>query len=77
MDKQQQIIENQVALFNLVSALFYRVTGQVPVVRIKTQNGPILTEPILDDIICQDGVALHPVEHQKARSKASGPCLVS
>ena len=31
----EQIIENQIALFNLVGALFYRVTG----LKIKEQSG--------------------------------------
>ena len=58
--EESKIIQNQVALFNLLCALFRRITGQTPTVRIWTQNGAILTEPSLDDVICdadnQEGI---------------------
>jgi len=47
---KEQIINNQIALF-------YRVTGHMPKVRIWTKDGAILTDPSLEDIICQEGIS--------------------
>lgn len=69
MKKEQQIIENQIALFNLTCSLYHEVTGKVPIVRIWTEDGAILTEPSLDDIICQGVVSQCPSGHLKETDK--------
>jgi hypothetical protein len=50
----EQIRENQVALFNLVCTLIYKMTGEIPLVRVWTKNGAVLTAPSLDDVINQE-----------------------
>ena len=70
---EEQIINNQIALFNLLCALFYRVTGHMPKVRIWTKDGAILTDHSFEDIICQEEISQDSVVPQKAKNKGSQP----
>lgn len=51
MVDDNRIMENQVALFNLLCAIFYKLTGHIPTVRIWTKDGAVLTDPSLGNII--------------------------
>ncbi len=71
MNKQQNIIENQVALFNLICSLYKDTTGKIPIVRIWTKDGDILSSPSLYNITFQEVVSPCSAENQKETDKVS------
>ena len=52
-----QILCNQIALFNLVGDLYHRLIGKVPTVDIHTKNGIVPTFPNLYDVKCSDALS--------------------
>lgn len=67
----EQIKTTQIALFNLVCALFYKMTRQIPTVNVWTNNGVIPTVPCLDDVICSAEPLQFSSVHQKETNKVS------
>jgi len=52
--KEQIIIENQVAIFNLLGALFREITNKAPKVIVNSESGIIVLEPSPHAIIYQE-----------------------
>ncbi len=75
--KEQIIIENQVAIFNLVCALFREVTGKNPQVMVSTSEGILTLEPTPDTVISQEEVSRCPSGGLKETDIESLPVLVS
>lgn len=65
------IIENQIATFNLLSALFREVTGKAPKVKVSGEDGLIILEAAENSVIFQDGVLSVPSGPLKGTDKDS------
>ena len=76
MEKERQIIENQVALFNLLGALYYEMTGRKPKVEVITLSGVLSIHPDWDAVKSQGEVSQTGVESQRATRKGAASLLV-
>jgi len=69
-----KIIQNQIAIFNLMGALFYKVTGQIPTVSIEQENGSYLrVTPSISNIILTEEHLQYSGHGQKGNSKDVQP----
>jgi len=70
----EQIIQNQVALFNLMSALVHKLTGQLPNVRIRLKDGSyLMVTPSLSNVILMGEDSQYSYPHQKENAKDYQP----
>jgi hypothetical protein len=65
------VVENQIAIFNLLSALFREVTGKAPKVKVLGEDGIIILEAMENSVIFQDGVLSAPFVPLKGTDKDS------
>ncbi len=76
-EKEQIIIENQIAILNLLGYISCKITGRMPTVAVNTESGTLLLQPMLDSIIFSEGVPQNPAELAKGIGKERQPAPVS
>ena len=77
MEKEQIIIENQIAILNLLGYISYKITGQMPTVAVNTESGTLLLQTMLDSIIFSEEALQNPAEPAKEIGRERQPAPVS
>ena len=75
--KEEIILENQVAIFNLLGALFREITGKTPTVMVNSENGSIMLKPSPHAIIFLEEASRSPAEPAKEIGRERQPAPVS
>ena len=71
---EEKGIENQIALFNLVSSLAYRLTGQIPTIKLRLGDSSfVMVIPTIDNITWVEGDSQYPCRHLQASAKHFQP----
>jgi hypothetical protein len=78
LEDTYRIIQNQIVLFNLISALYYEVTGEVPIVKTNiSKDNWVQTSSDLSAISYLGEGLQHPSQHPKEHDRHPEPVCIS